>query len=82
MAQFGQLTSKWSRRAQPSCAIMSLRRAAHLARYTDKTKSHFSLRLLPASGFIDISGMFGGSLGTGRAPSNIRLMSARRCRSR
>ena len=34
----GRPTRKWSRRARPSCAILSPRRAAHLQRWTDGEK--------------------------------------------
>jgi hypothetical protein len=34
--RLNRLTGKWSRRARPSCAILSPRRAAHLQRYASK----------------------------------------------
>jgi hypothetical protein len=37
-----RITPKWSRRGRRSCAIMSLRRAAHLDRWTDERKSRKS----------------------------------------
>jgi len=48
----GRPTRKWSRRARPSCAILSPRRAAHLQRYTDgerKTSDRFSSGQVEAS---------------------------------
>jgi hypothetical protein len=33
-----RITREWSRRARPSCAIMSPKRAAHSQRYTDKVR--------------------------------------------
>lgn len=59
------------------CAIMSPRRAAHLARYTDRTESLFSQSFFARWGFNTRWGVFAVSVGTHRAPSNIRVVCRR-----